>query len=103
MSNLLKAAFIFVAPNADAGSHHGWVKTDQVEVKTIAVANYQQACALIDGLVAEGMVAVELCGGFGHKGVAAIAEAAEGRLAVGAVRFDNHPGLEFASGDRLFS
>ena len=102
MTEKIKAAFIFVAPNAEAVIHQGWVKTEQVEVKTIAVANYHQGCSLMHELIDEGITVVELCGGFGHKGVAAIVEAAKGKVHVGVVRFDYHPGLRFSSGDNLF-
>jgi len=53
-------------------------------------------------LVLEGVEAIELCGGFGNKGTARIAEAVAGKAAVGVVRFDGHPGLSGKSGDELF-
>ena len=84
MPAIFKAAFIFVAPNADPSQDYSWVRTNEVHVKTVAVSNYQQACELIDALVEEGI------------------KAANGRLHVGAVRFDNHPCLDFTSGDALF-
>ncbi len=102
MADILKAAFIFVAPNALPQAHHGWVKTEQVHVKTIAVSNYQQACELLDALYDEGIRAIELCAGFGHQGVAQMVECAAGRMHVGVVRFDLHPGLGHVSGDSLF-
>lgn len=46
---------------------------------------------------------IELCGGFGAAGTARIAKAVEGKAAVGAVRFDIHPGLGNRSGDTLFA
>ncbi|MDW6004854.1 DUF6506 family protein [Vibrio mangrovi] len=102
MSTIFKAAFIFVAPAADPSRDCSWVRTEEVHVKTIAVSNYKQACELIDSLVEEGVKAVELCGGFGHQGVADVVKAANARLHVGVVRFDKHPCLDFASGDELF-
>jgi hypothetical protein len=71
-------------------------------VITVAANDYAQAVAVCRELVEEGVVAIELCGGFGHAGTAAVAEAVGDRAAVGVVRFDNHPGLEFKSGDALF-
>ncbi|VEJ53747.1 DUF6506 family protein [Pragia fontium] len=103
MSDVLKAAFIFVSPTANCQIDWAWVKTDDVHVKTIAVKNYQQACELIDDLCQEGIKAIELCAGFGHLGVAHMVEAAKGRVEMGVVRFDPHPGLGFVSGDRLFN
>ncbi|WP_425321323.1 DUF6506 family protein [Chromobacterium violaceum] len=44
---------------------------------------------------------MELCGGFGHQGVAIVAAAVGKLAAVGAVRFDPHPLLGHRSGDEL--
>lgn len=99
----LKAAFLFVAPNVDPAVHRQTVITPQVELTAVAVNNYAQAVEVCRQLVDEGIVAIELCGGFGHVGTAHIAEAVGDRAAVGVVRFDNHPGLEFKSGDALFA
>lgn len=98
----LKAAFIFVAPSVDPQVHRKTIDTPQVELTAVAVNNYAEAVEVCQGLVDEGIVAIELCGGFGHVGAARIAEALGGKAAVGVVRFDNHPGLEFKSGDALF-
>lgn len=102
MSEVFKAAFIFVAPEANPETDASWVRTKEVHVKTIAVSGYQEACDLIDSLVEEGIKAVELCAGFGHQGVAEIVKAADERLHIGVVRFDKHPCLGFVSGDELF-
>jgi len=99
----LKAAFVFVAPDVDPAVHRQTVVTPQVELTAVAVNNYAEAVEVCQGLVEEGCVAIELCGGFGHAGTAQVAEAVGGKAAVGVVRFDNHPGLEFKSGDDIFS
>ncbi|WP_319759669.1 DUF6506 family protein [Maridesulfovibrio sp.] len=102
MSNVLKAAFIFVAPNADPEKHRSWVRSEAVEVLTIGVSNYEQAESVARDLVEkEGIGAIELCGGFGAVGTAKIAAAVD--VPVGAVRFDIHPGLGNVSGDKLFN
>jgi hypothetical protein len=99
----LKAAFIFVAPEADPKTNRQWVKTKEVEVLTVAVKDYAQAVDLAKELVqSEGIKAIELCGGFGHQGAALIQKAVAGKAAVGVVRFDIHPGLGNKSGDELF-
>lgn len=98
----LKAAFVFVASGVDPSVHRQTVVTPQVELTAVAVNDYAQAAAVCRELVEEGIVAIELCGGFGHAGAAAVAAAVGDRAAVGVVRFDNHPGLEFKSGDALF-
>ncbi|MDY7080418.1 MAG: DUF6506 family protein [Chloroflexota bacterium] len=98
----LKAAFVFVAPEVDPETHRETVVTPQVELMAVAVNNYAEAVEVCKGLVEEGFVAIELCGGFGHAGAAQVSEAVGEKAAVGVVRFDNHPGLEFKSGDDIF-
>lgn len=98
----LKAAFIFVAPNADPDKDRSVVITPEVELTTVGVSDYASAEKVAADLVAAGIVAIELCGGFGHAGTARIVQAVEGKAAVGVVRFDNHPGLDGQSGDSLF-
>jgi quinol monooxygenase YgiN len=98
----LKAAFIFVAPETDSAKHRAVVETPVVKLTVVGVKDYQEAATVAKTLVDEGTVAIELCGGFGHKGVAAVGEAVKGNAAVGVVRFDNHPGLGGKSGDEIF-
>lgn len=103
MNDILKAAFIFVAPEADPNTHRQWIKTPKVHLVVVGVRNYADAVSTAKALLAEGIGAIELCAGFGNKGVAMIQEAVEGKIPVGAVRFDNHPGLGNVSGDRFFA
>jgi len=101
MSEPLKAAFIFIAPEADPAKDRQWVKTPKVHLLAVGVRDYDQAAALAKELVRdEGIAAIELCGGFGNLGTAKIA--ASVKVPVGVVRFDIHPGLGNASGDALF-
>ncbi len=103
MADVLKAAFMFVAPEAKPTQHQAWVRTDAVQVLTVAVKDYAAAVTTARKLVEEqGIQAIELCGGFGIRGTALVAEAVAGKAVVGAVRFDVHPGLGNVSGDTLF-
>ncbi len=103
MTEILKAAFIFVAPESDPAEHRQWVKTPAVHLLTIGVKDYQQAVTTCKELVEnEGIKAIELCGGFGNRGTGLIAEAVGSDVAVGVVRFDVHPGLNNVSGDKFF-
>jgi hypothetical protein len=102
MSEKLKAAFIFVAPDADPATHRSWVQTPQVDLLAVAAKNYEESAKLAKALLDEGIQAIELCGGFGNKGTALIVEAVGGKIPVGVVRFDGHPGLGNQSGDALF-
>jgi len=98
----LKAAFIFLAPEVEPQKHRAKVATPQVELTAIAARDYTEAEQVAQMLVSEGVEAIELCGGFGNKGVARIVEAVSGKAVVGVVRFDGHPGLGGKSGDELF-
>lgn len=98
----LKAAFIFLAPGAEAQKHRSMIVTSEVELITVGVSDYASAESITTDLIAEGVTAIELCGGFGHIGTARVAKAAKGQATIGVVRFDCHPGLDGKSGDTLF-
>ncbi len=98
----VKAAFIFLAPEVDPQKDRQTVVTPQVELIAVAAGSYEEAEVVAVELVNEGIEAIELCGGFGNRGTARIADAVAGKAAVGVVRFDGHPGLDGKSGDELF-
>lgn len=98
----VKAAFVFVAPQADAQLHQAQINTPVVELKVVGVKNYDEAEIVVQSLLNEGITAIELCAGFGNEGTARIARIAGDRAVVGAVRFDLHPGFNHKSGDKLF-
>lgn len=95
-------AFMFINPSADYKTTKGTVETENVNIITIGVKSYEEACIAAKELVAEGVKALELCGGFGHVGVSKVTEAIEGKIPVGVVRFDTHPGYDGESGDQRF-
>ncbi|MEN6566226.1 MAG: DUF6506 family protein [Veillonellales bacterium] len=99
---MLKAAFIFLAPQADAARHRAVVETPAVELTVVGAEDYKAAAKAAQELTAQGVGAIELCGGFGIEGVAAIKTAVAGKAVIGAVRFDLHPGLDNKSGDAIF-
>lgn len=71
----------------------------QGEMIVVGVGTYEMACEEAVKLAEEGVLMIELCGGFGTIGHARVTEAVAGKLQVGVVRFDNHPGYENLSGD----
>jgi hypothetical protein len=97
-----KAAFIFVAPEADPQKHCAVIESPVIELSVFGVKNYQEAEEAAQKLVADGVTAIELCAGFGSEGTARIARAVKGKAVVGAVRFDLHPAFDHRSGDELF-
>lgn len=98
----LKAGFIFVAPEADYKKNRAVVETPVVELTVVGVKDYAMAVQAAKELVDEGIGAIELCGGFGILGTAEVKKAVGDKAVIGVVRFDQHPGLEFKSGDQIF-
>jgi len=68
----------------------------------IGVKNYQVACEEAVKVADEGVILLELCGGFGTVGHAMVTQAVKGKCQVGVVRFDNHPGFDGDTGDSRF-
>ena len=97
-----KAAFIYIAPENDAQVHKAFIDSPVVSLTVVGVKTYEEAEIAAQELVAEGIVAIELCAGFGNDGVARITKAIEGKALVGVVRFDLHPAFNHQSGDNIF-
>ena len=87
----LQAAFLFLIGDADETTR-----------TVVGCKTYAEAEAAAKELAAGGVTAMELCAGFGNEGIARIQRAVGPDVAVGAVKFDFHPGLGFKSGDALF-
>lgn len=98
----LQAGFIFLAPQTDYQKDRHTIETPQVSLTVVAVKNYADACAAAKLLEANGVKAIELCGGFGISGTAQVKQAVSADVVVGVVRFDHHPGLNHISGDDCF-
>lgn len=97
-----KLVFMFVNPKANHKIHRSVVETEDVHIITIGVKDYDEACTVSKKLIDEGVKAIELCGGFGNIGVAKVTEAVQGKIPIGVIRFDNHPGYDGKSGDEFF-
>lgn len=97
-----RAAFIFLAPEADPEVNRETVHTPTMNLDAVAVPNYAAAAETAKKLAEEGIPVIELCGGFGIEGMALVKKAVEGKARIGAVRFDGHPGLDNQSGDDIF-
>lgn len=98
----LRAAFIFIAPQADSRKDRTVVKSGEVELHVVGVRSYEEGAQIAVDLVREGISCIELCGGFGNEGVGMVAKAVKRKARVGVVRFDLHPGLGGKSGDEFF-
>lgn len=102
MSKKLKAAFLVVAAESNKKEDKSLIQSAIIDLYTIMVKDYDEAVKTAINLVEDGVDVIELCGGFGNKGVSIISEAISYKIPVGVVRFDNHPLLENNSGDNLF-
>ena len=92
----LQAAFLFLIGDADETTRTV-VSTPSIHLNVVGCKTYAEA-----ELAAGGVTAMELCAGYGNEGIARIQRAVGPDVAVGAVKFDFHPGLGFKSGDALF-
>lgn len=99
---MMKAAFVYVTPEVSPETHTAELVSEGLTLTVVGCVDYAQAEQVAKDLVAKGINAIELCAGFGNEGVARVTKAVEGKVPVGVVRFDRHPGLGFKSGDELF-
>ena len=97
----LNAAFIFLIGDADQTTRTV-VSTPSIQLHVVGCKNYDEAETAAKEAAAMGVTAIELCAGFGNEGIARVQKAVGPEVAVGAVKFDFHPGLGFKSGDRFF-
>lgn len=76
-------------------------RTDQVGTLTcVGIQTIADAPDVVRQLVTDGIELIELCGGFGGAGLAAVTAAAQGRVPVGAVFY----GVDASAGlQRLFN
>ena len=101
-----KVCFLFISPGCAESPREMVMDMGASEMIMVGVGSYETACQEAVRLVQEGVILIELCGGFGSKGQAMVTEAVDsvvspvGKVWVGAVRFDNHPGYEHQSGDQ---
>ncbi len=94
-----KVCFMFVNGYYKDGPERTVIDLGQGEMIVVGVGDYEMACAEAKKLADEGVIMIELCGGFGTIGHSEVTKAVEGKCQVGVVRFDNHPGYDGASGD----
>ena len=97
-----KAAFIYIAPENDYKVHQATIDSPVVKLTVVGVKDYDEAEQVAIQLVNDGIVAIELCAGFGNEGTARISKAVGNKALVGVVRFDLHPAFNHQSGDKLF-
>lgn len=94
-----KVSFMFINGDIKEPQRSVMEVGENGEMILVGVGSYASAQEEAVKLAEEGVVALELCGGFGTIGHAKVTEAVEGKCPVGVIRFDNHPGYDGMSGD----
>lgn len=98
----MKACFIFLTPDKEGPVVDHEMNTLSITMRVCSATSYKNAIEIAKKVVNDGVEVIELCGGFGVHGVSMLKQALPDNILIGVVRFDNHPGLNFVSGDTLF-
>ncbi len=80
-------AFIILAPGYEAAAHHATLESAEFKSRIVGVSSQADALTAVDGLIAEGVEIIELCGGFSTEDAATIAERAGQDVSVGLVTY----------------
>lgn len=99
----LTLAFMYLVPDGNPKDRITMSQSALADLLVVPVKDYTEAAGVSKELVQNGVAAIELCAGFGNLGLAKVCEAVAGKVPVGVVRFDSHPGLGFKSGDEIFN
>ena len=103
-----KVCFMFINANCKEEPIKNVMNLGQGEMIIVGVGSYDMACLEAIKLAEEGVIMIELCGGFGTIGCAKVTEAVNAshspfsKICIGVVRFDNHPGYNNVSGDSMW-
>jgi hypothetical protein len=81
-------AFIILAPGYEAAVHHAILESPEFKSRVVGVSSPAAALNAVDGLVAEGVEIIELCGGFTPQQSADIGERAGTGVSVGLVVYN---------------
>lgn len=99
----MKAVFLFLTvDHIEDADNYKSIITPSMTLTTVAVSTYEDAVRQVRKMLAEGYTTIELCGGFGYKGVEMIQKIIPKGVYLGVVRFDIHPQLQMQSGDAFF-
>ena len=94
-------AFVVISSGSEPSLHRVVLQTPSFDLSVVAVPDYHSAIQVVQDLYVSGIDIIELCGGFGIQGAAAVSKAVPDAH-IGVVRFDGHPGLSGESGDKYF-
>jgi hypothetical protein len=84
---LTRFGFIVTGAGLDVSRSRSVLASDRFEMVTIGVASPAQGPDAARQLLADGVQLIELCGGFGPLGTAAVLTAVNGAVPVGSVSY----------------
>lgn len=84
---LVRFGFIVTGNGLDPSRNRCVMESDHFKMITIGVSNASEGPDAARSLVAEGVQLIELCGGFGPIGTAAVISAISGAVPVGSVGY----------------
>ena len=84
---MMKAAYIFICPEADSKKHRATVEIPTLRMTAVGVKDFDDAVNVAKSLVEDGVQLIEVCGGYGAIGTAKIIEAVGDKVPVGAAYY----------------
>jgi len=79
--------FIVSGRGLHPDEHVALMRSDSFTMTAVGVSDVEQACSAARRLVADGVQLIELCGGFGPVGTAAVLAAIDQAVPVGSVAY----------------
>ncbi|MEO6026063.1 MAG: DUF6506 family protein [Candidatus Binatia bacterium] len=84
---LRRFGFIVTGAGYEAGKHIVTLTSPEITTTIVGVSKPEQALAVADWMVGQGVQLIELCGGFGPIWTAKVIEAIDGKVPVGSVAY----------------
>lgn len=84
---LQRFGFIVKGAGYEPAKHKVTLESPQITTTMVGVAKPEQALAVAQAMVADGVQLIELCGGFGPIWTARVIEAIAGKIPVGSVSY----------------
>jgi hypothetical protein len=84
---LKRFGFIVKGAGYDPAQHTVTLASPEITTTMVGVSRPEQALAVADWMVGQGVQLIELCGGFGPIWTAKVIDAIDGRVPVGAVSY----------------
>jgi len=82
-----KWGFIYTSGDGDGPPVHGEAGSQACILLTVGVPSTNVDPEVVEGLIADGVELIELCGAFGPHAAAAIIDQVDGRVPVGVVTY----------------